>query len=84
MPNDAELFPSREDSRSGSVVMPSGEEEWLVEEIVDEQKRGRGTQYLVKWCRYGDEENRWVPKCELEQCEALDKWLQQKGQNENS
>jgi hypothetical protein len=73
--NDKTLFPSREHARPGPIVGPSGEEEWMIDEIVDERRRGRGMQYLVKWTGYGDEENRWLPSRELNECEALDRWL---------
>jgi hypothetical protein len=33
--NDNNLFPSRELSQPGPVVMPDGEEEWLIDKIVD-------------------------------------------------
>jgi hypothetical protein len=50
------------------------EEEWAVEKIIDERKHGHGYQYLVKWIGYGDEENRWLSRQELINCEVLDRW----------
>ena len=52
------------------------EEEWLIEKILDEQICGRGRQYLVQWCGWGVEEDRWLPGCKLEDTEALGDWLQ--------
>jgi hypothetical protein len=76
--NDGNLFPSREFARPGPVLMENGEEEWAVEKIIDERRRGRGKQYLVKWIGYGDEENRWLPGRDLDDCEALDRWEKDK------
>jgi len=41
-----------------------GLEEYVIEEILDEQCQGRG-----------HEENCWLPRCELEECQALNVWL---------
>jgi hypothetical protein len=76
--NDPVLFPSREDARPGPIVTADGQEEWVVEKIVDERRRGRGIQYLVKWVGYGDEENRWLPRREMLACTALDRWEEEK------
>jgi len=73
--NDPELFPSRSLAMPGPVVTPDGEEEWLVEKIVDEWHRGRGYQYLVRWSGYGVESDCWVRAQDLEDNEALDVWL---------
>jgi hypothetical protein len=60
-------------------VTEEGEEEWAVEKIVDERKRGRRIEYLVKWVGYGDEENRWLPRRKLIDCVALDAWEKGEG-----
>ena len=41
------------------VVNEDGREEWLIESIVDECRRGRGRQlqYCVRWSGYGPEED---------------------------
>jgi hypothetical protein len=54
--------------------MVDDEEEWGVKEILDKKRHGHGKQYLVKWVGYGDEENRWIPHHDLEDCKALDRW----------
>lgn len=72
--NDSSLFPSRELARPGPVVTADGEEEWLVEAIIDERVRGRGKQYLVQFAGYGPDHNRWLPRRDLLENEALDKW----------
>jgi hypothetical protein len=52
IPNDNNLFPSHELSQPGPVVTPDGEEEWLINRIMDERIRGKGHQYLVRWHSY--------------------------------
>jgi hypothetical protein len=51
-----------------------GLEEYRIEKIVDEQKRGRGYQYLVRWSGYSENDDLWVPQRELEDCKALNRW----------
>jgi hypothetical protein len=75
-PNDGSLFPSREHAQPSPVVGADGLEEYAVEAIIDEQRHGHGMQYLVRWAGYGPEEDRWLPRCELNECEALDQWLE--------
>ena len=55
--------------------MPDGEEEWLIDKIVDERTCGKGCQYLVQWHGYGPEEDQWLPGRELAETEVLDIWL---------
>jgi len=52
IPNDPDLFPSRSLPMPRPVVTPDGEEEWFVDWILDERRRGRGYQYLVRWSGY--------------------------------
>ncbi|KAG1846005.1 hypothetical protein C8R48DRAFT_554648, partial [Suillus tomentosus] len=73
--NDASLFPNREQQRPGAVVTAEGNVECFIEKIVDERRRGRGTQYLVRWQGEGPEADEWLPRRELEETEALDIWL---------
>jgi len=49
VPNDRELFPGRELPRDGPVLLSNGQEEHVIERILDERRRGRGWQYLVRW-----------------------------------
>jgi Integrase zinc binding domain/Chromo (CHRromatin Organisation MOdifier) domain len=72
--NDAELFPSREIEQPGLVTTEDGLEEYHIEKIVDEQRRGCGYQYLVRWSGYSESDDLWLPQCELEDCKALDQW----------
>lgn len=73
--NDAQLFPSRKFTTPQPIINEAGDHEYFVKDIIDERRSGRGFKYLVRWVGYGDEENRWLPRKELEDTEALDVWL---------
>jgi Chromo (CHRromatin Organisation MOdifier) domain len=75
IPNDPDLFPSRMLPPPGPVITPDGQEEWLIDRILDEWAQDQGRQYLVRWRGWGTEEDRWLPGCELLETEALDRWL---------
>jgi hypothetical protein len=76
--NDPILFPSREFSKPNPVISDTGDTEYFVRDIVDERRSGRGYKYLVQWVGYGEEENRWLGRKDLEDTEALDIWLARK------
>ena len=78
VPNDRELFPGRELPRDGPVVLPSGQEEHVIEGILDERRRGKGWQYLVRWKGYGPGDDEWMPRREVEETVALGEWLRRK------
>jgi hypothetical protein len=71
VPNNADLFPSRELQRPGPIITASGTEEWEIERILDKRSRGRGYQYLIRWRGYGPEGDVWVPGNELEGTSVL-------------
>jgi hypothetical protein len=77
-PNDAILFPHRELPMPGPVLAEDGIEEWTVDSIIDEWKRGRGYQYLVRWAGWDSSADRWLPRRLLEETAALDRWLEEK------
>jgi hypothetical protein len=52
----------------------NGLEEYQIEKIVDEHRRGHGYQYLVRWSGYSEGDDTCLPQRELEDCEALDQW----------
>ena len=79
VPNDAEAFPDRELPKPGIVVTEDGEEEVMIDKIVDERVRGRGKQYLVRWVGYGKEHDEWLPGSELSENAALDVWEREQG-----
>jgi hypothetical protein len=55
-------------------------EEYHIEKIVDERKRGCGYQYLVRWAGYPEGDDLWLPQRELVDCEALDVWRSRKAE----
>jgi hypothetical protein len=50
--NDDELFPGRKLECPGPIITDLGEEH-QVADIIDQRKRGRGYQYLVRWAGHG-------------------------------
>jgi len=79
VPNDPTLFPTRVRQHPAPIITADGSEEATIERILEERRRGRGWQYLVRWFGYGPEHDEWLSRRELEDCEALDVWLQEKG-----
>ncbi|OJT04974.1 Transposon Ty3-G Gag-Pol polyprotein [Trametes pubescens] len=76
LPNNDALYPSRSHPRPGPIVTPDGVEEWEVKEIIDHRKRGRGYQFLVRWKGYGPDADEWLPRREVAELEALDRYLE--------
>jgi hypothetical protein len=79
-PNDDELFPARALMPPDPVTI-DGEKEFFIDKIVDQRRRGRGWQYLVRWRGEGPEGDKWLPGRDLEDCEALDEWERRRGVN---
>ena len=66
--NVVKLTPAPEDPVQGQHVPPpplpeiiDGEEEWVVEDILDSRMINRKLRYLVKWDGFGIEHNSWEP-----------------------
>ncbi len=78
IPNDKDLFPSCDHPSPGPVVTEEGLEEHVIEHILDEQRRGRGFQYLIRWLGFSESHDEWLPHHQLEDCEALDVWIEKK------
>ena len=76
--NDNELFPNRALHPPDPITI-NGREEFFIDKIVDQRRRGRGLQYRVRWQGEGPEGDKWFPARELEDCEALDKWQNHQG-----
>ena len=74
--NDASLFPSRELAQPSPILTTNGLEEYLINKIIDSQRRGRGWQFLVCWLGYGPQHDLWIAASELSHCEALDCWYE--------
>jgi hypothetical protein len=72
--NDNELFPLRALHPPPPVTIDE-HQEFYIDRIIDEKRRGRGKLYLVRWRGEGPEGDKWLPERELEDCEALDNWL---------
>ncbi|KAF7339146.1 Reverse transcriptase-RNase H-integrase [Mycena venus] len=72
--NNDEKFPSRKNSAPAPVLV-NGIKEHFVDLIIDEQRVGRGFQYLVRYTGEGPEGDRWLPGRLLADNEALDRWL---------
>ena len=77
--NDHELFPGRELPRDGPVLLSNGQEEHVIDRILNERRHGRGWQYLVRWKGYGPGDDEWLPRREVEEMIALDEWLRKRG-----
>jgi hypothetical protein len=80
LPNDATLFPSRELAQPGPIMTADGLEEYLIDKIIDSRRRGRGWQFLVRWVGYGPEHDRWLPGSALDECAAMDAWIEGGGE----
>jgi hypothetical protein len=72
--SDSSLFPGRHKDWPDPTII-DGVEEFLVDAIIDERKRGRGVQYLVWFMDQPPLEDRWLSGSLLQQNEALDRWL---------
>ena len=75
--NDDLLFPSRA-LNPPEPIRINGEQEFFIDKIVDERVRHKQIQYRVRWQGEGPEGDKWLPATELEDCKALDVWLNNK------
>ena len=67
--NVVKLTPALIDPIAGRWIAPpplpeivDGEEEWVVEDILDSKVINQKLQYLVKWKDFGVEHNSWEPQ----------------------
>jgi hypothetical protein len=72
--NDDALFPMRALHPPPPITIDN-QQEFFIDRIMDERKRNRRKEYLVRWRGEGPEGDKWLPEQELEDCEALDVWL---------
>ena len=72
---DTERFPLHRFEELGPIIMEDVNEEQYIDKILDACQHGQGYQYLIRWCGFGQEHDKWLPGSKLEDCEALDVWL---------
>jgi hypothetical protein len=72
-PNDDDKFPQRKQGRPEPIDV-DGEDEYLVEKILDSKKVRGIVHYLVKWEGYPEEESTWEPEAMVADTVALDEW----------
>ena len=77
--------------RKGATLEPppallvNGDEEWEVETILADRKRGKGEQFLVRWKGYTSADDTWEPAKNLENAsEALEKYRAAQSQKQKS
>lgn len=75
--SDSSLFPGWTKEWPKPIIV-DGIEEFPVDAIIDERRRGRGMQYLVCFKDQPPSEDRWLSGSLLQQNEALDVWLRQR------
>ena len=57
-------------------MSPDNPSEYLVDRIIDHKRIGKhNAKYLVHWVGYGPEDDQWISDRDLEDNEALDKYL---------
>lgn len=82
VPNDPAKFPGRDPPQPGPVVTVDGQDEWMVEKLVDRKRCGRGWRFLVRWVGYGPESDSWIPGSEALELSAYDDWLKENDPDE--
>lgn len=79
--NNPSLFPSCKFKEPPLILNPKGDEEFFIDEILDQCRRGHSYQYLVCWHGYGQEHNWWLPHLKPQDCSVLDDWLASRGES---
>jgi len=73
--NDDSKWPSRTLEKPGHILV-NDIPEYLVDKIIDHKKIGKSNfKYLVRWSGYGPEDDQWISGRDLDDNEALDKYL---------
>ena len=74
--NDHSKWPSRTLEKPGPVMVEDSPE-YLVDKIIDRKKISKNNfKYLVRWVGYGPEDDQWISGRDLDDNEALDKYLE--------
>ena len=74
IPNDPDLFPTREPSRPGPIVTEDGMEENVIDRILDARMFYGKKEYYVRWKGYDAEDDEWLSYEDMKDTEALDVW----------
>ena len=67
-----------EEDMEGSEEESSEVEVFEVENVLDQRKRRRSWEYLVKWVGYGLEESTWEPASNLEHLDCFQEFKRRK------
>ncbi|TPX39056.1 hypothetical protein SeLEV6574_g07443 [Synchytrium endobioticum] len=67
--------PSRKVSKPPPIRIED-EEGYIIKDILDVRRRGRGFEYLIDWEGYGPEDRTWEPRRTLNDDDMLRKWHQ--------
>jgi hypothetical protein len=77
-PQNPDQFESRTHviSRPDPIVNEEGEEEWVVEDVIDKRydKRRKKWMWCVKWKGYTEFDNTWEPYENIYDCEAFERF----------
>ena len=75
--NNDDLFLSQALHPPNPITI-NGTQEFFMDKIMNKQRRGQRRQYLVRWRGEGPEGDMWLSAEELEDCMALNVWLEKK------
>jgi hypothetical protein len=75
--NKASLFLNHEYAQPHPVATDDGLKEYFVQEILDTHHHRKGWQYLMQWVSYRLEHNHWLARSALNDCKALNVWLEE-------
>jgi hypothetical protein len=66
------------------MLTSEGLREHEINWILDSHPRSRSYQFLVRWKGYGPEDDEWLMRCLLEDCEILNHWYESEGDGPSS
>jgi hypothetical protein len=78
IPNNNDTFPSRKMVEPDPILVDNQEEQFI-ERILDAKKVRNSYKYLVRWRGFGPGHDEWLPATKLDDCEALDRWIEDGG-----
>ena len=65
--------------RKSPVFVDEQDDEYQIDEIVDERSKDGKTEYLVKWTGYDDDDSTWEPYDHVADTKALEEWEDRRG-----